>query len=60
MLTTNTYKESSFYQLIHKYSMMVEGSSLLQLANMIIEENKVIVDEITKTPTKVEIGEAND
>lgn len=42
MLTTNIYKESSFYQLIHKYSMMVEGSSLLQLANMIIEENKVI------------------
>lgn len=42
MLTSNTYKESSFYQLIHKYSMMVEGSSLLQLANMIIEENKVI------------------
>ena len=38
----------------------IEDSTMYHYTIIIIEDNKVTVDEITKTPTNVETGDAND
>ena len=49
-----------YFDMINNKFQDIEDSTMYHYTVIIIEDNKVTVDEITKTPTKVETGDAND
>lgn len=49
-----------YFDMINNKYQDIEDSTMYHYSVIIIDESKVIVDEITKTPTKVETGETND
>lgn len=49
-----------YFDMINNRYQDIEDNTMYHYTVIIIEDEKVIVDEITKTPTKVETGESND
>ena len=49
-----------YFDMINNKYQDIEDSTMYHYTIIIIEDNKVTVDEITKTPTNVETGDAND